>query len=243
LFIPDRHTDNYSTSVAVDGTYAFVGTDAVNGRLNIFDITNPQATHFLRAQDLGGGVNFLRLLTFGTDYLIGITPQGSNDVWVIDRRNINNLQVVSLLPIPAFAASNARLVGNLLYVTSRVAGPSVAVVDLTNPAAPLLKSTTNTRGYTFGMDASGTTVAVGDGSPGVTFLDAADPTALKVLGSQFVGGTVWDVVFQNGIVWCATDVGIAAVQSFNVASASRPNASVVASVGEPPTRWRRWSGR
>jgi hypothetical protein len=222
LFLPDRHTDNYSLSVAVDGTYAFIGTDVVNGRLNIFDITNPRATRFLRAQDLGGGVNFQRLLIFGTDYLIGITPQG-NDVWVIDRRNINSLSVVAQLQIPGFAASNARLDGNLLYVTSRTSGPSVAVVDLTNPAAPLLKSTTTTRGYTFGMDASGTTVAVGDGSPGITFLDASDPAAPKVLGSQYVGGTVWDVVFHNGIVWCTTETGIAAVQSFNASSASLPN--------------------
>jgi hypothetical protein len=140
---------------------------------------------------------------------------------------------VSQLQIPGFAASNARLVGNLLYVGSRVAGPGVAVVDLTNPAAPLLKSTTNTRGYTFGMDSSGTTIAVGDGSPGITFLDAADPAAPKVLGSQYVGGTVWDAVFHNGIVWCTTEVGIAAVQGFNVASASLNNTSVVVAAGEP----------
>jgi hypothetical protein len=232
LIIPDRHTDNYSISVAVDGTYAFVGTNPSAGQINIFDISNPQAPHFLRGQNLGG-VNFHKLLTFGTDYLIGITPQGSNDVWVMDRRNINSLAVVSHVPIPAFAASNARLVGNLLYVTSRETGPSVAVVDLTNPAAPLLRSSTNTRGYTFGQDASGTTIAVGDGSPGITFLDAADPAVPRVLGSQHVGGTVWDVVFQNGIVWCATDIGIAAVHGFNVASASLNNTSVVVAAGEP----------
>jgi hypothetical protein len=233
LIIPDRYTDNYTISVATDGRYVFVGTDAVAGRIQIFDSINPQAPHYLRNQDMGGGVNFHRLVTFGTDYLIGITPQGSNDVWVLDRRDINNLKVVSQLPIPALSGSNARLVGNLLYVTGRLTGQGVAVVDLTNPAAPLLRSTTTTRGYTFGTDASGATLAVGDGSPGITFIDTADPAAPKVLGTQFVGGSVWDVVFQNGILWCATEVGIAAVPGFNVALASLTTNVSVASVGSP----------
>jgi len=235
LIIPDRYTDNYSISVATDGRYVFVGTDAVAGRIQIFDAINPQAPHYLRNQDLGGGVNFHRLVTFGTDYLVGVTPQGTNDVWIIDRRNVNGLVTVAQLAIPAFAASNARVVGNLLYVTGRGAGQGVAVVDLTNPAAPQLKSTTSTRGYTLGTDASGTTLAVGDGSPGITFLDTADPAAPKVLGTQFVGGSVWDVVFQNGILWCATEVGIAAIPSFNVSSASllRKTNVIVASLGGP----------
>jgi hypothetical protein len=225
VIVPDRHVDNYSLSVATDGQFAFVSTDAFAGRLNIFNVTNPQAPRFVRNQDLGGGVNFHRLLTFGTDYLIGITPEGTNDVWVIDRRNINNLMVVAHVPIAAFAASNARVAGNLLYVTRRIIGTSVAVVDLTNPAAPVLRSAANTRGYSLGMDVSGTTVAVGDGSPGITFFDMADPLAPRLLGSQFVGGTVWDVAFQNGVVWCTTEAGIAALQSFNLQAASLPSSS------------------
>jgi len=245
LILPDRYTDNYTISVATDGRYVFVGTDPAVGRIQIFDVINPQAPHYLRNQDLGGGANFHRLLTFGTDYLIGLNPTSSTDVWVIDRRDVNNLKIVSQLPIPAFSASNAKLVGNLLYVTGRGLGQAVAVVDLTNPAAPVLRSTTSTRGYTFGADASGTTIAVGDGSPGITFLDASDPAAPRVLGTQFVGGTVWDVVFQNGVVWCATETGIAAIQSFNVASAALKTNANVASLRGPrrarPIELAKWS--
>jgi hypothetical protein len=215
LIIPDRFTDGHSISVATDGTYVFVGQDSVNGRITTFDASAlPAPPHWLKNHDLGGSVNFHKLILLGSSYLIGITPQGTNDVWIIDRTDINNLRVVGQVPIPAFGASTAKLVGNLLYVTSRTAGLGVAVVDVSNPTSPLLKSTIATRGYTFGIDASGTTVAVGDGSPGITILDATDPAAPKLLGTQFVGGSVWDVVFQNNTIWCTTEVGIAAVQNF-----------------------------
>ena len=227
IIIPDRGTDNYTVSVAVSGNNLFVGTDPQVGRIQIFDITNQSAApHWLRSQDMGGGANFHKLVPIGTNYLAAITPQGSNDVSIIDKSNINNLVTVAQLQIPAFNGTDAKLIGNLLYVTERGRGTGVAIVDVTNPLAPVLKSTTNTRGYTFGLEPIGTFVAVGDGTPGLTILDTSDPAAPKVLGTQFVGGNVWDAVYQNNTLWCATEVGIAAVQSFSVNSmAVAPTAS------------------
>jgi hypothetical protein len=210
LIIPDRYVDDYAISVAVDGTYAFVGTSAVNGRIQIFDVTNPQAPHWLRSQDLGGGVNFHKLIPLGTDYLIGITPQGNNDVWIIDRRDVNNFKVTAQLPIPGMTGSVARLVGNLLYVAERTNGHGVAIVDLTDPTAPVLKSVTPTRGTTAGLDAAGSTVAVGDGSV-VTFVDATDLTSPKIGGAQTAPGSAWDVRFASGNLYVAHETGISVI--------------------------------
>ena len=45
----------------------------------------------------------LRDKRFG--YLIGITPQGTNDVWIIDRRDINNLRIAAQLPKEGWSCS------------------------------------------------------------------------------------------------------------------------------------------
>jgi hypothetical protein len=237
LSSPDRFTDNYSLSIAIDGTNAWVSTDSFSGRIQTFDLTNPVTPHWVRNQDLLNSVVFHKLIPYGTNYLIAITPYLTNDVIVIDRTDLTNLKIVAQLPISGLAANTATLQGNLLYVTERGgANSNVAIVDLTNPLAPVVKSVTKTRGYTFGVRGSGTVVAVGDGSPGVTLLDATDTTAPVVLGTQFLGGQVWDAAFQNGVLWCATENGIAGVQAFNVASAAVPDAAVASSLEPRVTR-------
>jgi hypothetical protein len=217
VIVPDRFTDGRTLAIAVDGTVLFAAQDTLSSRIQTFDVSAlPAAPHFLKNTDLGGGANFTKLLLLGTNYLIAVTPQVTNDIWIIDRTDVNNLHTVAQLPIPAFGATAAKLVGNLLYVTERTAGKGVAVVDVSNPLAPVLRSTTSTRGYTFGVDTiSGSLIAVGDGSPGITIFDAADPAAPRLLGTQYLGGaTVWDAVYQNNTLWCTTQVGIAAVQNF-----------------------------
>src|SRR5262249_50266262 len=136
VIVPDRGTDNFTISAAVSGNYLFVGTDALAGRIQIFDLTNQSAAPpWPRTQDMGGGVNFHKLVPIGTNYLAAITPQSTNEVWIIDKSNVNNLTVVAQLAIPAFNSNDAKLVGNLLYVTERGRGLGAAIVDVTTPTA------------------------------------------------------------------------------------------------------------
>jgi hypothetical protein len=164
-------------------------------------------------------VNFHKLIPLGNDYLIAITPQGSNDVWILDRRDVSNLKIAAQLPIAGIGASNGRLVGDKLYVTERF-GTAVAIVDVSNPLAPVLQSVKTTNGGgTFGVDAAGSMIAVGDGSVGVTLLNAANPQNPIVLGNQSTQGNAWDVRFANGALYVIHETGL----------------SVISDVAAPPT--------
>jgi len=217
LIIPDRFTDNYTISVAATNGYVYVGTDPVVGRIQIFDNSNPQAPRFVRSQDLGGGVNFHKLIAYGDKYLIGITPQGNNDVWIIDRSDVNNLKTVRQVAIPQFLAGRARVAGNLLYVVDASGSSSgVAIVDLTDPPNATLQAFLATNGAAGGADALGSDVAVANGSGGLAFIEASSPSVPFLSGSLTMPGTAWDVVLSGEYAYVAAD------DSFNVVSTATP---------------------
>ena len=68
-------------AVAVSGQYAFtteVGNYYNDGRIHIYDVSNPSSPVYLRSQGLlGGGMHYHGLLAVGASYLIAI----SNESW------------------------------------------------------------------------------------------------------------------------------------------------------------------
>ncbi|HEV2718851.1 MAG TPA: Ig-like domain-containing protein, partial [Thermoanaerobaculia bacterium] len=197
-------------SVLVDGTYAFVGDCQGDGRIDMFDLTNPKAPVKLRDQGTlsTANVSYTQLLAYG-NYLVGITPNsynGGHDVVVLDRRDINNLATVANFDIPNFAGVRGALSGSTLYEVSQ--GGQLSIVDLTNPASPVVKSTINTPGTANSIVISGTTAIIADGSAGVSFYDVSSPTAPKLLGTQPVGGTAWDVKIWGNKLYVANEQGV-----------------------------------
>ena len=57
---------------------------------------------------------------------------------VIDRRDINNLKVMVSYDVPNFDGFRGKIVGNTLYIAG--IGGGLAVVDLTNPLSPVLRT-------------------------------------------------------------------------------------------------------
>jgi hypothetical protein len=207
-------------SVLVDGTYAYVGDGCGDGRISIFDITNPKVPVKLRSQNFGGsGYAYTQLIAYG-NYLIGVSPNVTNgishDVSIFDRRDINNLVRVADLDIPNFAGFHASLAGSMLYIGS--VAPFVgqmAIVDVSNPNAPVLKSVTATQNNAWDVIVSGTTAIIADGV-GVTFFDVTNPSTPKYLGTQSVGGNAWGVRLWGGKLYVANEEGIATVSSIVV---------------------------
>src|SRR5206468_8441131 len=124
-------------------------------------------------------MSYTGLASLGNSYLIGISPDRpggvGHDVVVIDRRDIYNLKVVANLDIPSFDGYFGKIVGSTLYEVG--VGGGVAVVDLTNPAAPTLVSITAAVPSARGIDVAGSLLAVGNGSNGVNFIDVSNPAA------------------------------------------------------------------
>jgi hypothetical protein len=200
--------------VAAVGGYAITGTASSDGRLRIFDISNPATPRYLYERSFIAGVNFHDVIAYGSDYLVGISPQAPNgtghDVVIFDSRNINDIVKVKELDIPSFSGNRGRVYGNTLYVASD-GGTSMAIVDLTDPRNPQLKSVVPIGGRNRGVSISGTTAVTADGAAGVTFIDVADPAAPSIIGRQFVGGNAWDTALSNGTLYVANEHGIVVI--------------------------------
>ncbi|MGZ8829304.1 MAG: hypothetical protein ACXW2Q_02890, partial [Thermoanaerobaculia bacterium] len=223
---------NRLSSIVVSGSYAFTGYPDSDGRLFVWDVTNPAQLTVVGNVTITPGetTTFTDLLTYGPDYLIGISDSTSGwDVVVIDRRNVDAPVRAGGLHIPQIAGFRGKIDGSMLYVAGGDGG--VAMVDLSNPAAPHLVSVLNTPGLAFGIEAAGSTVIVADRAAGVSFLDSSTGT-LRLTGAQAIPGDGWDVALGGGSLFIANDLGLATIE--NVLAPPRINASLI-SVGADGT--------
>jgi hypothetical protein len=206
------HACGHELGIAVVGNNAFTTqTDncVAAGGINIYDVANPLAPVFLRSQSTTiNGIVYRALISLG-NYLIGISPDKpsglGHDVTVIDRTNLNSLAKVADLDIANFDAFNAVLDGTTLYLAGGDSG--IAIVDVTNPASPVWKSTTDTPGIARSIAVvSATEIVVADaGGPGLTFLDTSDRAHPIVLGSQPFQGNPVDVKVIGNRIYVATE--------------------------------------
>jgi hypothetical protein len=203
-----------AVSVAIDGTYAFVGDGGGcgDGRITVFDISNPKVPVKLGTGQptLSAATNvYTQLLPYG-NYLVGVNPLGTTgiDVVMIDRRDVNALTAVAQTTIANMAAFRGAIIGTSLYV---VGDGKLAIVDLSNPTSLPAPVTISTAGTAKGVAVAGKIVAVGDGSAGVSFFDVSNPAAPRLVGTQPVGGSAWDVRFAGGKLYVAAEQGIAVI--------------------------------
>jgi hypothetical protein len=210
----DPSGDEYGLAIA--GGYAFTGEIDWNndGRINIYDVSNPAAPRYLRQTGgfMGGTHYFSDLLPYGDNYLVAISRTNGTaaDVVVIDRRNVNNLVKVGSVSLGSISGFRGRIVGSKLYVGGYSGGS--AIVDLTNPAAPVVVATQTATSMTRGLDISGATLAAPNGSAGVTFYDVSGGTFVAT-GTQPTGGVAWDAAFQNANLYVANDEGLVVIQN------------------------------
>jgi hypothetical protein len=68
----------------------------------------------------------------------------------------------------------------------------------TRKKLPTVKSVLDTGGITRGVAVAGTMVAAADGTAGVHFINASDPTSAVTVGLQPTGGNAWDALFAAG---------------------------------------------
>jgi len=215
-------------AVTVSGNYAFATRNGTGGWIRVYDVTNPAAPRYLREQNLFGGVDFYHVVQLGTDYLVALGPYGgtSKNLFVINRRDVNSLSLVTSLNIPNFTPFRGRMVGNLFYI-SGFDGKS-AIVDLSNPAAPVVKSVFTTGGLARGIDVAGTTAALADGGAGVHFANVSNPAAPSTIGLQPTGGNAWDALFAKGVLYVANEQGIVTVSNVTAPPQIDTNAITVA---------------
>jgi len=97
--------------------------------------------------------------------------------------------VVSSLAITG-NANDVALAGNIAYVAMGTSG--LAAVDVTNPLTPKLLGTVSTGGNALDVAPRGTTVYVANGNS-LVLVDVTSPSAMTVIRSLPLSGTVWGV--------------------------------------------------
>jgi len=204
-------------AIAVAGGFIFTAEVGYNndGRINVYEASTPSAPRYLSQQQVNNLYPFswTSLVPFGTDYLIGISnwkPAGvGHDVTVIDRRDANNLRNVADYDIPNFDGFRGAVIGNMLYVTGVTGG--LAIVDLSNPAAPSLLATVPSLGAARGIDTAGATLAIANGSNGVSFVDVTTPSSPRVIGTHALPGSPFAVALSRGAMYVASELGLNSV--------------------------------
>lgn len=137
-----------------------------------------------------------------TDNVIAIAA-GQRGLFLYDR---DNQQLLGELALPG-EAQKVVIKGNLALVPSRQAG--LNIVDISNPALPVLKSTFDTTGYATVVDYVGEKVAVSSGSGGIYLLDISDPAHPELLERLTSCGYTNSVEFMGDKLVAATrDQGV-----------------------------------
>ncbi len=206
VIVGNAATAGTAEGVALQDGYAYVADST--GGVCTFDVTEPTAP----TATPGGiytGPNAMDVAVGGT-YLYVANWSGTLEVLSI-----------AIPTSPAFAAScpitsppavprpnGLALTASRAYVASGDAG--LAVVDITDPAAPSLLRVLDTDGSANGVVYSGSYAYVADGGSGLQILDPVAPTASARVGTGATpGGYAWDVAVSGDYAYVASgDAGL-----------------------------------
>jgi len=120
--------------------------------------------------------------------------------------NRSDRQYLGELALPG-EAQKVAVSGNFAYVACRQGG--LSVVDVTNPAQPVLAGSYDTTGYATSIDVSGSLAAVSSGSGGTYLFDVSTPTAPTLIQRLTEAGYTNNAKIKDGKLYVAArDRGI-----------------------------------
>jgi hypothetical protein len=208
--LPGTNNAGWDIAIALIGNYAVTAEAGWfnDGRVNVYNVTNPAAPVTMRQQRLATASTVYRsLVAMGTGYLIAISPDKpgnvGHDINVIDVTNIDNFVLKVDLDIAGIDAIDGTLDGTTLYLTG-IDG-ALAIVDMANPLAPVVKSVTKTPGNSRGIAVSGTNELVVADATTLTFINVADKAAPVVTGRQKLAGNIADVRVVGKTIYVAAE--------------------------------------
>jgi hypothetical protein len=189
-----------ASGVQVVGSYAYVS--AVQAGLQVVDISVPTAPRIVGKLDTAGNAQAVSVSN-GYAYVADETA-----VRVIDVRTPTKpvLRASVATPATAIVASGTRLLA--------VGGLQLKVMDIANPAAPVVRSTTTAYGAqairVVGSVAVLATPALNhfDQSGGVYLIDLTNPAAPKMVKKVVVPGTTRSLTSANGYVYAGDSASV-----------------------------------
>jgi hypothetical protein len=195
-------------AVAVSGSHAFTSMIDCFGdaEINIWDLANPAIPRFVRNVGTGVSLTYRGLAALGSSYLIGFSSV--RDISIIDRTNLNAtpLPRIAELQIDAFDAFDGVVDGTMLYVAGYDGG--VAIVDVSNPLAPVLRSVVRSIGSVRAVAVSGPNEIVAATGNGVTFINVTDKANPIVTGLHKLDSVATDVYVVGNTIYVAGDTSV-----------------------------------
>jgi hypothetical protein len=206
---PDR--TNIETSVTVAGNYAITTTlHNTQGVIRFYDISNPAAPVFVSEPATISNLDWVKVARISATQIAAVTPNRpggvGHDLVIFDITNPASLVKLGDIDIngATFNAIDVAVDGTTVYVAGADTG--VAIVDISNPNTPVVKSVVNTPGHARGVAVSGTNeIAVADGAGGITFVDTTDRSNPVIKGTQPVPGNSTGVVATGNSVYTASE--------------------------------------
>jgi hypothetical protein len=206
-------TPGQAKNVSVLGNRAFVANH--NSGVDVIDISDPSKPKLLGSTDLDGYAR--DVVTFASFAVAVDNPSG---VYVFDARGEAPLEPLATLQsatapqqVEATEIAGARiavLAGSAPYDPlrtetgkPRVRGGAVQLVDVSNPAAPVLTATHATAATGRRLTVAGSTVYVADGEVGLRVLDISTPSNPVLVSSHKTAKPARDVAVAGSLVFVA----------------------------------------
>jgi hypothetical protein len=214
--------------VAVSGGKAFIASETFG--LSAVNVVNPRAPGLMGSADIPfSGINIA--VSGGRAVVIGKAPEGRAFLQVLDVTIPEQPRVLGELSttIPVNTGTGSGFydvalnsAGTLAVVAAGTTG--VMVVDISNPATPVVRSTYNTPGWAYGVTLNSTTglVYVADGNAGLAILNISNPGNPTLVGSMSMSWCfLADIAVSGGIAYLADSQGSLEVVDVSTPSAPR----------------------
>ncbi|MBV9494350.1 MAG: hypothetical protein JOZ54_08885, partial [Acidobacteria bacterium] len=187
----------YANDVFLSGNLAFTGGNAY---VRSFDVSNPKSIVLKQELQVDGVV---ALSHYSDDYLLAF---GAEHLSIVDRHDPAAMSIVATLDLPGLTPVEGVRVGNRAFLACTEG--RIAVIDLTNPLAPVQERVIPTAGAAHALRLAGNSLFIADGQAGVSVLDVTDPAAPVFRGAQKTDGTAWDLELRGSTIYIANDLGV-----------------------------------
>jgi hypothetical protein len=200
-------TPDVATNVKIVGNLAYIADNSSG--VQIVDISNPTKPTFKGSYDTPG-------FTWNVEI-------AGNLAYVADGYS---LQIIDISNPPPFKGSykipgeaySVKIVGNLAYIADYASG--LKIIDISNPASPILKGSYDTPGYAVGIEIVGNLAYVADYSSGLQIIDISNPANPTLKGSYDTPNEAYSVKIVGNLAYIAD--GHSGVQIIDISNPASP---------------------
>ena len=213
--------------VAVAGGVGYVASREYG--LSVVDVSVPSAPAMLGVSE--GSFAGSHVAVGGTHAVVTGAVGGVAHLWVLDVTATAAPRVMGELAAgPNVGFTDVAVNGTGTLAVAAVGGVGIWVIDLTNPAAPVLRATYATGGTAYGVALNSTgTLAYVANVGSVQIVSLSNPSAPSLVGSLAISGVFRDIAVANGIAYVANQQGQLITVDVTTPSAPRVLAAVAVS--------------